>query len=402
MKASQPVSHVEGDSQSTSASRLGELALIAGLRRKAARHAAGLSGQGVVRLGIGDDCAILRPSPREELVITTDLFLEKVHFRLDWHQPEVAGHRCLARGLSDIAAMGATPAAAFLSYAVPPELTGAWLQRFLDGLLRLARKHNLPLAGGDSAAAPAHARLEHNALRANQGRVSKENQQTAAKVAARKSQDTRSGALFTADIILVGSVPRGKALLRSGARPGDSIHVTGALGGAAAELALLEQAPRSYARLLRDQAGHPHLFPQPRIEAGSFLRRYASAAIDISDGIATDLNHVCEESGVAAEIELSLLPIHALATSQLRGARKPKAARQIALELALHGGEDYELLFTAPAWRRVPDLIAGTPVIRVGSIVKARRGQPRMTLVAADGSRSPLDSRGWEHFRSSL
>jgi thiamine-monophosphate kinase len=194
-----------------------------------------------------------------------------------------------------------------------------------------------------------------------------------------------------ADIVLLGSVPRGRALLRSGAQPGDAIYVTGSLGGAAAELALLEQSPGVYARLLRGRrssSAHPHLFPQPRLAVGRWLLRRATAAIDISDGLSTDLAHLAEESHVAARIEQSLLPIHALA------ARNPRRA----LDLTLHGGEDYELLFTAPPNRRVPALIAGTPIHRIGSIVPAGRGRPRITLVGSDGRGRPLRDRGWEHF----
>jgi thiamine-monophosphate kinase len=192
---------------------LGERALIAAIRARAARPGAAL------RLGIGDDCAILRPPAGHEIVVTTDLSLEHVHFRRDWHPPESVGHRCLARGLSDLAGMGARPLAAFLSLAVPPALArrirgSSWLDRFLDGLLALAEEAGVPLAGGDTAQSPV--------------------------VAAGAAAAAPSG-LAVADIVLLGSVPRGRALLRSGARPGDRIYVTGALGGAAAELLALER-----------------------------------------------------------------------------------------------------------------------------------------------------------------
>jgi thiamine-monophosphate kinase len=320
------------------------------VRRQAERHAAKLAVPGALRLGIGDDCAILRTSAREELVITTDLFLEQVHFRRGWHQPEVAGHRCLVRGLSDVAAMGATPVAAFLSFALPLDLAGDWAQRFLDGLLRLARLHDVPLAGGDTAQAPG----------------------------------VGSKALFSADIVLIGSVPRGKALLRSGAKPGDAIYVTGALGGAAAELASLSANPAAYTRLTRPRRGHPHLFPTPRLAAGRALLGRATAALDLSDGLSTDLAHLCEESGVAAEIEAALIPVHPLASGSL--------------DLALHGGEDYDLLFTAPAGRRFPAELGGTAIHRIGTILSPGRGRPRITLIDKDGKRSPLRNLGWEHF----
>jgi thiamine-monophosphate kinase len=350
--------------QRSNAPPSGERAFLAALRRRAARHTSGTSG---LRLGIGDDCAILRPDPRDEIVVTTDLFLEQVHFRRDWHQPEVAGHRCLARGLSDIAAMGARPIAAFLSFALPPELAGEWASRFLAGLLRLASKHNVPLAGGDTAQAPAHAHTQNPA-------------------------SAPTGALFTADIVLLGVVRRGKALLRSGAQPGDAIYVSGAVGGAAAELARLQLHPARYAGLTSAGPGHPHLFPIPRLALGAALLGKATAAIDVSDGPSTDLAHLCTESAVAAEIEAALLPIHPLALASAKS-----------FDLALNGGEDYELLFTAPASRRIPPRLAGTPVHRIGTILKPSRSATRgtITLVQPDGSRQPLHNAGWEHFRPS-
>jgi thiamine-monophosphate kinase len=354
-----------------------------------------LDGPGSLRLGIGDDCAILRPRAGEEMVVTTDLFLEQVHFRRDWHQPEVAGHRCLARGLSDIAAMGATPVAAFLSFALPPELAGKWARRFLEGLLRLARLHNVPLAGGDTAQAAAILFGAPRRVRGAGNDESGENPDR--RRGTNKTGMPDASALFAADIVLIGSVARGQALLRSGARPGDSIYVTGALGGAAAELALLQQDAGSYVRTVRGRRGHPHLFPTPRIEAGRALLKRATAAIDLSDGLSTDLAHLCRESGVAAEIEAALIPIHPLASR--RSSAGLEVAIEVALERALHGGEDYELLFTAPARRRFAEALGGTPIHRIGSIVEPARGRPRVALLDGDGKRRALRDGGWEHLR---
>ncbi len=327
-----------------------ERALIAGLQ---ARLPAAGSRQ--LRVGIGDDCAVLRVPAGHELAVTTDLLLETVHFRRDWHSPESAGHRCLARGLSDLAAMGARPLAAFLSLALPPALAGSWSTHFLDGLLALAREARVPLAGGDTAQAPPVANGE---------------------------------ALVTADILLLGSLPTGTAMLRSGARAGDRIYVTGALGGAAAELASLPVRAGAAQRLHKAIPGHPQLFPQPRLAQGLRLRSLASACIDLSDGLSTDLAHLCESSGLAAEIDAAAVPLHPLA-----------AQSADPLTLALHGGEDYELLFTAPAAARVPRAIAGVPIHGIGRMLRRTKGQPGVTLVAADGSSSPLANRGWEHFR---
>ncbi|RRA48550.1 thiamine-phosphate kinase [Acidipila sp. EB88] len=307
-----------------------------------------------VRVGIGDDCAVLAVPRGHELTVTTDLLLETTHFRRDWHTPEAVGHRCLARGLSDLAAMGARPLAAFLSFAIPPELAGAWASRFLRGLLALAQAAKVPLAGGDTAQAPG-------------GRP-----------------------LFTADILLLGSVPTGTAMLRSGARAGDLVYVSGALGGAAAELATLAAGPGRLRRLRTASREHPHLFPQPRLAQGLRLRSLATAAIDLSDGLSTDLAHLCEASQVGAEIEQALLPVHALA---LRS-RDPHA-------LALHGGEDYELLFTASAKIPIPRTIQGVKLHRIGRITPAPGARkPRLSLLRADGTREVLENGGWEHFRT--
>lgn len=329
-----------------------------------------------VRLGMGDDCAILRPKAGYELVVTTDLLLEGRHFRRDWHSPESVGHRCLARGVSDLAAMGATPLAAFLSLAVPAErlapsngakrlkaaqsTVSSWVERFFDGLLALAAEHNVPLAGGDTAQSP------------------------------------HEGVL--ADIILLGQTPQNRALLRSTAQPGDRIYVTGALGGSAAELLAMEHLGGLAAAKL---PVHPQSFPTPRLAVGQALlrRRLATAAIDVSDGLSTDLDHLCEESGLAAVIDASAVPVHPLA--EMAAERKWTAS---ALALALHGGEDYELLFTASPTTKVPRQIDGVPIHRIGSMQRRRGQSPRMLLI--DSKRhgktrpTPLAAQGWEHFKS--
>ena len=330
----------------------GELALLQTIRARAETSAGGpgqIRSKSRVRLGIGDDCALLRPRADEELAVTTDLSIQGRHFRLDWHPPESVGHRTLARGLSDLAAMGARPVAAFLSLGLPRELTlaqgksAAWVTRFLDGLLALAAEHGVPLAGGDLAESP----------------------------------------IAIADIVLTGSVPQGKALLRSGAQPGDLIYVTGSLGGAAAELAALEKSPASFAGAKVGRTPAPHLFPQPRVAQGLWLRKrgLASAAMDLSDGLSTDLAHLCEESGVAAEVDAAALPLGPGAT----------------LEMALHGGEDYELLFTAPEKAKIPSRIAGVAIAAVGAISARKSGRGQVVLRTEKGSQQ-LEPHGWEHF----
>lgn len=326
---------------------MGERDILQAIRKRAARGGAAL------RVGIGDDAAVLRVRRGEEIAVTTDFSLEDVHFRRAWHAPEAVGHKCLARGLSDLAAMGARPVAAFLSLAVPGELARnrrggkGWTERFYDGLLALASRWDVPLAGGDLAQSPG-------------GR----------------------NARAAADIVVIGAVERGRALLRSGARAGDALYVTGTLGGAAAELRALMRSPRKFRNVTGATAGHPHFFPEPRMAVGRALvrRRMATAAIDISDGLSVDLLHLCEESGLRAEVDAALLPLGPGTT----------------LADALHGGDDYELLFTADPRVRVPRRIAGVAVRRIGRMLR-RSGGSRMVLIE-DGRRRELKAAGWQHF----
>jgi thiamine-monophosphate kinase len=313
---------------------LPEKALITHIRSKAIRRTG-------VKTGIGDDCAILRIPPAHEALVTTDFSLEGIHFRRQWHDPATVGHRCLVRGLSDIAAMGGDPIAAFLSLALPRNLPQNWVDRFVKALLKLGQRFDVSLAGGDTAESP-------------------------------------DGIL--ADIVVVGSVPKGKAILRSGARPEDRIFVTGALGGSSAALELLFAG-----RKLRPDDFPRHFRPIPRIELGRVLRenRLASAMIDLSDGLSTDLAHICEESGVGARIQAQAIPVATIG----------RPARNGGLHFAMHGGEDYELLFTARPGKRVPKRIAGVPVTEIGQITRGRR------IVLINGrEQSELIPQGWEHF----
>jgi thiamine-monophosphate kinase len=295
--------------------------------------------------GIGDDCAVLRVPSGNELLVTTDFSIENVHFRRDW-PAELVGWRCLARGLSDVAAMGGEPLAAFLSLAIAKDVPQKRVDGFLKGLLDLANEFDVPLAGGDTA---------------------------------------QSTAGVQADIVVVGSVPKGEAIRRSGATPGDRIYVTGYLGAAADAISKLKQSEAGAAKRISAQLLRP-LRPVPRIAVGRWLRQrgIASAMIDISDGLSTDLSHICEESRVGAEIEAGAIP-----RAQVGTKKTP-----VALELALHGGDDYELLFTAAPSVVVPAKVAGVPVTPIGKITKSR-GMRLQT----DGRRLRLEARGWEHFR---
>jgi thiamine-monophosphate kinase len=329
---------------------LGELALIEQIRRSFPSRSKS------VPLGIGDDCAILRPPRGNEILVTTDFSLENRHFRRGLHPAVSVGHRCLARGLSDLAAMGATPIAAFLSLALPAHMLRTrpgqvWIEGFFAGLGALAQQHNTKLAGGDTSESPAD--------------------------------------LILADIVLIGSAPAGRSLRRSGARSGDALYVTGSLGGAHAELSCLLASNRPSRATV--SPSHPHLYPQPRLNVGAALlrRRLATAAIDISDGLSTDLTHLCESSRLRAEVDATAIPLHPLTSS---------LSPNQALHAALHGGEDYELLFAASPAARFPRSIAGVPVTRIGTLLPYRANKPRITLTHPNKSPSELKPAGWQHF----
>lgn len=278
---------------------------------------------GALALGIGDDCAIYRPRAGEELLFTTDFVIEDVHFKWETHTAAQVGYKALARGLSDLAAMGAKPRFCLVSLAVPKRADARWIERFYDGLLELAEGTGTSLAGGDLARAPQ----------------------------------------VVCDVTVCGSAPVGTALRRSGARVGDAIYVSGLLGGSALGLATGKGG-----------AWKRHVRPKPRLALGQFLREKlgATAAMDLSDGLSLDLERLCRESGVSANITTP---------PRFAGASE---------EQALHGGEDYELLFTVPPDVEVPAAFRGIPVTRIGEIV-AGRGS-----VHHGGRR--LRAKGFDHF----
>jgi thiamine-monophosphate kinase len=289
--------------------------------------------------GMGDDCAVLRLPRGCELLVTTDLCIENVHFRRAWHPAATVGHRCITRGLSDIAAMGGHPLACFLSLGLPESLPQSWVNGFLRGLLAQAGRFRISLAGGDIS----------------------------------------SARQIAADIVVTGQVPAGTAVLRSGARPGDRIYVTGSLGGSAYTLEQLFAGKK-----IKPSTSNAHFYPTPRIASGAWLRErsLATAMIDLSDGLSVDLAHICEESRVTAIVEANKIPVS-------RGAH---------LELALHGGEDYELLFAAPRRARVPARIAGVAVTEIGEIRNRRDYSSAIGILEDNGKVRPLKQRGWEHF----
>jgi thiamine-monophosphate kinase len=324
----------------------GEKDLIARIRRALpARRVPGLV------LGIGDDAAVLRPNRAVDWVISCDAFLEGVHFLAATHPPETVGYRALARASSDLAAMGAYPRFFLLTLALPPGRVGRWLDRFLHGLARAAKRFGLVLVGGDTSRQP---------------RV-------------------------VISITVLGEVPAGRALRRAGARPGDLLYVSGRLGAAALGLELLRRGlgrRRRFRRLLR-----PHLDPPIRLALGQWLarRRLASAMIDTSDGLSTDLTHLVEAGGVGARLERSRLPLAAVPRELVALGIDP-------LELAINGGEDYELLFTVPRRLRpaIPRSYRGVPLTCIGEIIPEKK----LLLGDSAGRARILRAGGWDPFRS--
>jgi len=258
------------------------------------------------------------------------MLIEDVHFRRETHRPQDAGWKALARGLSDIAAMGAAPRFCLVSLALAPCADSGWLDGFYRGLSRLAAREKTVLAGGDL------------------GRASK----------------------AMCDIVVCGTVPRGTALRRDGARAGDGIYVSGVLGGSALGLKQLGVAKAG------GKARRRHLMPEPRIALGRFLRArvHATAAMDLSDGLSLDLHRLCIASRLSASIGT------------------PPVFPGASLEQALHGGEDYELLFTAGAHAKVPGSFEGLPLTRIGTM---RRGRPGAVFL----DDAPLLPLGYDHFR---
>jgi thiamine-monophosphate kinase len=305
---------------------------------------------GGLRIGIGDDAAVLRPASGIEWVVTTDAFLENVHFLRKVHPPKAVGYKALARATSDIAAMGARPRYFFLTMGLPDACARAWLDDFLDGMARAARRFGLTLAGGDTTKYPA----------------------------------------VVISLTVVGEIGRGKAVLRSGARPGDLLCVSGRLGEAELGLRLIQRKlhkRKHWTKLLKK-----HFYPEPRLALGEWLaaHRCATSMIDTSDGLSTDLGHICKASQVGAIVWASKIPAARIPPELLRTGLDP-------LDLALNGGEDYELLFTVPKkfLSRLPRKLRGIPVTVIGEITRDKK----VILIGPDGLSTPLQSKGWDPFR---
>lgn len=306
------------------------------------------------RIGIGDDAAVLSPRGRKEMVLTCDSFFEGVHFLAERHPPESVGYKALARATSDMAAMGATPRWFLLALGLPQAKTGKWLDRFAAGMAKAARELGLTLIGGDTS------------------RLAK----------------------VSMTVTVIGEIAPGRAVLRSGARPGDLVFVSGRLGEA--RLGLQWVKARLAIRGRRIAFLRQHLYPRIPIELGEWLAGHglASAMMDISDGLSTDLPRLCESSSVGARIEAANLPCVEVPRDLPAALRR---ARLDPVEMALHGGDDYVLLFTVP--RRRTSLLRGAPNQRqltcIGEITRKRE----IVLVDSGGKAKPLASRGWDPFR---
>lgn len=303
-----------------------------------------------LRLGIGDDAALLSPKQGFETILTCDWFLEGTHFLAAKHPPDSVGWKCLARAVSDVAAMGGTPRYFLLSLALPASRTGRWLSEFLRGLSRASQAFRCELVGGDTT--------------------------------------QRSEILI--NVTVVGEVQNNHAVLRSGAHPGDLIYVSGHLGEA--EFGLRRVREQRGKLSLRDRRLQKHLYPEPRLALGRWLvqKGLATAMMDLSDGLSTDLPRLCEASRVGARIDASQIPEVQVSRGQPRRKYEP-------VELALNGGDDYELLFTVAHQKAklIPKTFQKVQLTPIGRITRQRD----LLLVEKDGRKRRLLPRGWDPFR---
>ncbi|HET6852646.1 MAG TPA: thiamine-phosphate kinase [Pyrinomonadaceae bacterium] len=324
------------------------------------QRVASLTTQSLVA-GIGDDAAVIRNTEGRETVITADLLVEDIDFRRTTTPPYLLGHKALAVSLSDIAAMGARPLWSLVSVGVPDDVWQTdFVERLYDGLLELANRYGVRLIGGDTS---------------------------------------RTTDNIVIDSIVTGECAAGMSVKRSGAKPGDHIFVTGSLGAAAAGLRLIERGAHLAEQTLGDDETQKldhillrQLRPEPRVGWGMVLgeERLATSMIDLSDGLSSDLNHLCEASGVGALIDSSLLPVDDR-VQELCGRRALDP-----LQLALHGGEDFELLFTVAPENaaRLPRKVDGVEIKRIGTIQSASEG-----VKISEGARTwELKPGGWMHF----
>jgi thiamine-monophosphate kinase len=325
-------------------SEIGEFGLIKGIAMIADK------GEGVV-MGVGDDAAVLRPSPGKVLLVTTDCLIDGVHFKLEFTDYYSLGRKALAVNLSDIGGCGGIPTAFLVSLAMPPETAVESLRALYKGLMEQANTYGCSLIGGD----------------------------------------TSSGEQLMISITLIGEAEERNVIYRNGAKQGDRIFVTGSLGDSALGLKMLKNGVKEGGPVLR------HLDPSPRVKEGSEIARrgLATAMIDISDGLIADLGHILEASGVGAQIHLQRLPLSASYRKHVSAYYKNPHL------LALAGGEDYELLFTVPeerpeAMKKLAEELA-IPITQIGEITDASDG---VSIVGPDGKEFIVEQRGHDHFKT--
>jgi thiamine-monophosphate kinase len=330
----------------------GENAILRRIFARAGNPATNLPGRGV-SLGVGDDAALFRPKRGHETILTCDWFLEGTHFLRGQHLPDAVGWKSLARAVSDVAAMGGTPRCFLLGLALPESHTRRWLDEFLGGLRRASLKFDCVLAGGDT---------------------------------------TRRREILI-NVTVIGEVRSERAVRRSGARAGNLIYVTGRLGEAELGLRVLRSA-RGRAKP-NNPLTKKHLYPEPRLALGQWLadRRLATAMMDLSDGLSSDLPRLCAASGVGARLESANFPAVRVLDSIRKLDMDP-------LQLALHGGDDYELLFTVPANKisMLPNSYEGIALTRIGIITES----PELIISEENGRERRLLPGGWDPFRANL
>lgn len=304
-----------------------------------------------IRLGIGDDAALFHSNRSCDTILTSDWFLEGTHFLRDKHPPDSVGWKCLARAMSDVAAMGGKPRCFLLSLALPESHTGRWLDEFLGGLRRAARRFKCVLAGGDT---------------------------------------TRSQEILI-NVTVVGDVRTASAVLRSGARVGDLIYVSGRLGEAELGLRILRISKGRATS--QSRVAKKHLYPEPRLALGQWLaeRRLATAMMDLSDGLSSDLPRLCAASEVGARVDSAKIPVVQRSNTNRRPAID-------LLQLALNGGDDYELVFTVSPLKLkiLPKRFRGVALTQIGRITE----KSGVVVLEQDGREKPLAPGGWDPFRN--
>jgi thiamine-monophosphate kinase len=325
--------------------------------KQAAGRALGVTrrGSASIRLGPGDDAAILSASRKSDVVLSCDAFIEGVHFQVKTHPPDSVGYKSLARATSDLAAMGASPRFFLLTLALPKSLVGPWLDGFLKGMARASRELGIAVMGGDTTVGPT----------------------------------------VSVSITVLGEVAPGAAVGRSGARPGDLIYVSGKLGRAQLGLELVLAGAALHSKFRSEVRSH--LYPKIQIELGAWLAKnhVATGMLDISDGLSTDLARLCAASHVGAKIYADKIPC---VTISAEAATKLRRRKLDSLRMALHGGEDYELLFTVSSrnLKRLRNASRFSALTAIGEITPKKK----ITLIDQDGEPSPLKPLGWDPFKN--